>query len=63
MFVPVLTLEGPPHWFGTEVNMMSKVVSFLDSLHSTMDEKYHVDAAKKILSTLDLLCDENKSNL
>ncbi|KAF4384383.1 hypothetical protein F8388_004616 [Cannabis sativa] len=39
IFVPILTLEGPPHWFGTEVNMMSK------------------------LSTLDLLCDENKSNL
>ncbi|KAF4372203.1 hypothetical protein F8388_005588 [Cannabis sativa] len=61
MFVSVLTLEGPPHWFGAELNMKSKVVSFLDSLHTAMDEKYRVDAMKEMLSTLDLLFDENKS--
>ncbi|KAF4369666.1 hypothetical protein G4B88_020193 [Cannabis sativa] len=61
MFVPILTLEGPPHWLGVEVNMKSKVVSFMDSLHTAMDEKYCVDATKEILSTLDLLFDENKS--
>ncbi|KAF4364119.1 hypothetical protein F8388_003499 [Cannabis sativa] len=61
MFVPVLTLEGPPHWFGAELNMKSKVVSFLDSLHTAVDEKYRVDATKEMLSTLDLLFDENKS--
>ncbi|KAF4369728.1 hypothetical protein G4B88_022126 [Cannabis sativa] len=48
MFVPVLTLEGPPHWFGAELNMKSKVVSFLDSLHTAMDEKYRVDAMKEM---------------
>ncbi|KAF4393390.1 hypothetical protein F8388_023194 [Cannabis sativa] len=47
--------------FGAEVNMKSKVVSFLDSLHTAMDEKYRVDATKKMLSTLDLLFEENKS--
>ncbi|KAF4387191.1 hypothetical protein F8388_008825 [Cannabis sativa] len=61
MFVPVLTLEGAPHWFGVELNMKSKVVSFLDSLHTAMDEKYRVDATKEMLSTLDLLFDENRS--
>ncbi|KAF4392288.1 hypothetical protein F8388_012744 [Cannabis sativa] len=61
MFVPVLTLEGAPHWFGAELNMKSKVVSFLESLHIAMDEKYRVDATKEMLSTLDLLFDENKS--
>ncbi|KAF4377226.1 hypothetical protein F8388_012327 [Cannabis sativa] len=61
MFVPVLTLEGAPHWFGAEVNMKSKVVSFLDSLHTAMDEKYRVDATKEMLSTLDLLFEENRS--
>ncbi|KAF4360374.1 hypothetical protein F8388_019460 [Cannabis sativa] len=68
MFVPVLTLEGAPHWFDAEVNMKSKVVSFLDSLHTAMDEKYRVDATKEmiklqsfILSTLDLLFGENRS--
>ncbi|KAF4403105.1 hypothetical protein G4B88_027876 [Cannabis sativa] len=61
MFVLVLTLEGAPHWFGAELNMKSKVVSFLDSLHTAMDEKYRVDATKEMLSTLDLLFDENKS--
>ncbi|KAF4377449.1 hypothetical protein G4B88_026402 [Cannabis sativa] len=61
MFVSVLTLEGPPHWFGAELNMKSKVVSFLDSLHTAMDENYRVDATKEMLSTLDLLFDENKS--
>ncbi|KAF4362926.1 hypothetical protein F8388_002356 [Cannabis sativa] len=61
MFVPVLALEGAPHWFGAELNMKSKVVSFLDSLHTTMDEKYRLDATKEMLSTLDLLFDENRS--
>ncbi|KAF4404666.1 hypothetical protein G4B88_006052 [Cannabis sativa] len=61
MFVPVLTLEGAPHWFGAELNMKSKVVSFLDSLHTAMDEKYRVDATKEMLSTLDLLFEENRS--
>ncbi|KAF4377523.1 hypothetical protein F8388_025014 [Cannabis sativa] len=61
MFVPVLTLEGAPHWFGAEVNMKSKVVSFLDSLHTAMHEKYRVDATKEMLSTLDLLFEENRS--
>ncbi|KAF4364913.1 hypothetical protein F8388_020627 [Cannabis sativa] len=61
MFVPVLTLEGAPHWFGAELNMKSKVVSFLDSVHTAMDENYRVDATKEMLSTLDLLFDENKS--
>ncbi|KAF4377396.1 hypothetical protein F8388_013742 [Cannabis sativa] len=61
MFVPVLTLEGAPHLFGVELNMKSKVVSFLDSLHTAMDENYHVDATKEMLSTLDLLFDENRS--
>ncbi|KAF4381355.1 hypothetical protein G4B88_030262 [Cannabis sativa] len=61
MFVPVLMLEGAPHWFGAELNMKSKVVSFLDSLHTAMDEKYRVDATKEMLSTLDLLFHENKS--
>ncbi|KAF4395949.1 hypothetical protein F8388_013118 [Cannabis sativa] len=61
MFVPILTLEGPPFWFGAEVNMKSKVVSFMDSLHTAMDEKYRVDAMQEMLSTLDLLFDENKS--
>ncbi|KAF4351057.1 hypothetical protein G4B88_026095 [Cannabis sativa] len=61
MFVPVLTLEGAPHWFGAELNIKSKVVSFLDSLHTAMDEKYRVDATKEMLSTLDLLFDENRS--
>ncbi|KAM6541089.1 hypothetical protein CsatB_005536 [Cannabis sativa] len=61
MFVPVLTLEGAPHWFGAEVNMKSKVVAFLDSLHTAMDEKYRVDATKEMLSTLDLLFEENRS--
>ncbi|KAF4356885.1 hypothetical protein F8388_003180 [Cannabis sativa] len=61
MFVPVLTIEGPPHWFGAELNMKSKVASFLDSLHTAMDEKYCVDATKEMLSTLNLLFDENKS--
>ncbi|KAF4387945.1 hypothetical protein F8388_005562 [Cannabis sativa] len=60
MFVPVLTLEGAPHWFGAEVNMKSKVVSFLDSLHTAMHEKYRVDATKEMLSTLDLLFEENR---
>ncbi|KAF4365922.1 hypothetical protein G4B88_008395 [Cannabis sativa] len=61
MFVPVLTLEGAPHWFGAEVNMKSKVVSFLDSLLTAMHEKYRVDATKEMLSTLDLLFEENRS--
>ncbi|KAF4347746.1 hypothetical protein G4B88_015387 [Cannabis sativa] len=61
MFVPVLTLEGAPHWFGAEVNMKSKVVSFLDSLHTAMHEKYRVEATKEMLSTLDLLFEENRS--
>ncbi|KAF4391494.1 hypothetical protein F8388_008898 [Cannabis sativa] len=59
--VPVLTLEGAPHWFGAELNMKSKVISFLDSLHTAMDEKYRVDATEEMLSTLDLLFDENRS--
>uniref|UniRef100_A0A803PTR5 Protein kinase domain-containing protein n=1 Tax=Cannabis sativa TaxID=3483 RepID=A0A803PTR5_CANSA len=41
--------------------MKSNVVSFLDSIHTTMDEKYRVDAMKEMLSTLDLFSDENKS--
>ncbi|KAF4398754.1 hypothetical protein G4B88_028117 [Cannabis sativa] len=49
MFVPVLTLEGAPHWFGAEVNMKSKVVSFMDSIHTAMDEKYRVDATKEMV--------------
>ncbi|KAF4403921.1 hypothetical protein G4B88_014377 [Cannabis sativa] len=61
MFVPVLTLEGAPHWFGAEVNMKSKVVSFLDSLHTAMHEKYRVEATKEMLSMLDLLFEENRS--
>ncbi|KAF4375543.1 hypothetical protein G4B88_022190 [Cannabis sativa] len=61
MFVPVLTLEGAPHWFGAEVNMKSKVVSFMDSLHTAMNEKYRVEATKEMLSTLDLLFEENRS--
>ncbi|KAF4388889.1 hypothetical protein G4B88_029199 [Cannabis sativa] len=61
MFVPVLSLEGAPHWFGAEVNMKSKVVSFLDSLHTAMHEKYRVEATKEMLSTLDLLFEENRS--
>ncbi|KAM6580327.1 hypothetical protein CsatA_004101 [Cannabis sativa] len=48
MFVLVLTLEGAPHLFGAELNMKSKVVSFLDSLHTAMDEKYRVDATKEM---------------
>ncbi|KAM6556262.1 hypothetical protein CsatB_003281 [Cannabis sativa] len=50
MFVPVLTLEGAPHWFGAEVNMKSKVVSFLDSLHTAMHEKYRVEATKEMVN-------------
>ncbi|KAF4366326.1 hypothetical protein F8388_017480 [Cannabis sativa] len=61
MFVPVLTLQGAPHWFGAEVNMKSKAVSFLDSLHTAMHEKYCVEATKEMLSTLDLLFEENRS--
>ncbi|KAF4392668.1 hypothetical protein G4B88_029407 [Cannabis sativa] len=48
MFVLVLTLEGAPHLFGAELNMKSKVVSFLDSLHTAMDEKYREDATKEM---------------
>ncbi|XP_060962091.1 uncharacterized protein LOC133032234 [Cannabis sativa] len=50
MFVPVLTLEDAPHWFGVEVNMKSKVVSFLYSLHTAMHEKYRVDATKEMVN-------------
>ena len=50
MFVPVLTLEDAPHWFGVEVNMKSKVVSFLYSLHTAMHEKYRVEATKEMVN-------------
>ncbi|XP_060965398.1 uncharacterized protein LOC133034348 [Cannabis sativa] len=41
--------------------MKSKVVSFMDSLHTAMNEKYRVEATKEMLSTLDLLFEENRS--
>ncbi|XP_060962507.1 uncharacterized protein LOC133032545 isoform X2 [Cannabis sativa] len=40
MFVPVLTLEGAPHWFGAEVNMKSKL--------STLDLLFEENRSKNV---------------